>query len=214
MATGGNVYIFGSTISDNLAGSFAALVCEGPAGTTASIINSTISGNVASNRFSGVYTQIPLTLSNSTIAFNQDRFGGGALYTQASTLTLQSSIIADNIRGSASGSVPDDLYTGNSATITGANNLITSSNHALPLDTITGCPRLGPLADNGGPTLTHALLHTSPAIDTGNTTSGTTVDQRGDPRPFGAAADIGAYEWQGTPDDRLFASGFEPSCDR
>jgi hypothetical protein len=55
--------------------------------------------------------------------------------------------------------------------------------------------KLGPLADNGGPTLTMALLPGSPAIDAGNTSLAPTADQRGVPRPFSLAADIGAFEF-------------------
>ena len=58
-----------------------------------------------------------------------------------------------------------------------------------PLD-----PRLAPLADNGGPTLTMALLPGSPAIDAGGNLAAPPTDQRGFPKPFGPAADIGAYE--------------------
>jgi len=54
-------------------------------------------------------------------------------------------------------------------------------------------PLLGPLADNGGPTPTHALLAGSPAIDAGGDT-GLATDQRGVARPQGAAFDIGAFE--------------------
>jgi hypothetical protein len=42
-------------------------------------------------------------------------------------------------------------------------------------------------------------------------------DQRGElpfKRVFGASADVGAYEWQGELDDRMFRSAFEPRCDR
>lgn len=56
-------------------------------------------------------------------------------------------------------------------------------------------PKLGPLADNGGPTLTMALLPGSPAIDAGDPTSATPTDQRGVPRPYGQTADIGAFEY-------------------
>jgi hypothetical protein len=56
-------------------------------------------------------------------------------------------------------------------------------------------PKLGPLADNGGPTLTMALLPGSPAIDAGNTSLAPDTDQRGFPRPAGLAADIGAFEY-------------------
>jgi hypothetical protein len=54
---------------------------------------------------------------------------------------------------------------------------------------------LGPLADNGGPTQTHALLPGSPAIDAGDNTACPATDQRGVTRPLGAACDIGAYEF-------------------
>ena len=58
---------------------------------------------------------------------------------------------------------------------------------------------LGSLANNGGPTLTYALLPGSPAIDAGNNSiipSGTTTDQLGNPRISGSNVDIGAYELQ------------------
>jgi len=55
-------------------------------------------------------------------------------------------------------------------------------------------PKLGPLANNGGLTLTMALLPGSPAIDAGDTAVAAFTDQRGFPRPVGLAADIGAYE--------------------
>ncbi len=63
-----------------------------------------------------------------------------------------------------------------------------------PTDLINTEPRLGPLADNGGPTLTQALLPGSPAIDAGVAVAGVTTDQRGVPRPQGRAPDIGAFE--------------------
>ena len=53
---------------------------------------------------------------------------------------------------------------------------------------------LGPLTNNGGPTLTHALLPGSPALDAGDD-SLTGTDQRGFPRRSGAQVDIGAYEF-------------------
>jgi hypothetical protein len=56
-------------------------------------------------------------------------------------------------------------------------------------------PKLGPLANNGGPTLTMALLSGSPAIDAGDASPAPLTDQRGFPRPAGLAADIGAFEY-------------------
>lgn len=55
-------------------------------------------------------------------------------------------------------------------------------------------PLIGPLADNGGPTRTMALLSGSPAIDAGDDAACPPTDQRGVPRPFGAHCDIGAFE--------------------
>jgi DNA-binding beta-propeller fold protein YncE len=67
---------------------------------------------------------------------------------------------------------------------------------ASPLD-----PQLGPLANNGGPTLTMALLHGSPALDAGDDALlgppyHLTTDQRGFPRNTGAHVDIGAFQFQ------------------
>ena len=68
---------------------------------------------------------------------------------------------------------------------------------------ITGtAPLLGPLQDNGGDTLTRALLAGSPALNAGNNASCEAVDQRGIVRPqprhdFNgqrARCDIGAFE--------------------
>jgi hypothetical protein len=57
---------------------------------------------------------------------------------------------------------------------------------------------LGSLANNGGPTLTMALLPGSPAIDHGGTAANgcPATDQRGVSRPQGPACDIGAYEYK------------------
>ncbi len=59
--------------------------------------------------------------------------------------------------------------------------------------------RLGPLADNGGPTLTMALLPGSPAINAGTASGAPATDQRGVPRPQGAGVDIGAFEYLYSP---------------
>jgi hypothetical protein len=56
-------------------------------------------------------------------------------------------------------------------------------------------PKLGPLADNGGPTLTMALLPGSPAIDAADPAVAPATDQRGIARPVGPAPDIGAFEY-------------------
>jgi hypothetical protein len=87
-------------------------------------------------------------------------------------------------------------------------NLTNSMDVFTATGDLTGTlPWLGPLQDNGGPTLTHALLEGSPGIDAGNPAGcaeaeGTllTQDQRGYPRSADGSAsgvrrcDIGAYE--------------------
>lgn len=85
-----------------------------------------------------------------------------------------------------------------------------------------------PLSANGGPTPTHALNLTSPAIDRGNNVKGCTsddeekalltTDQRGTARPLdsdqknGAVCEIGAYEYRPTACGDKLAEGSE-QCD-
>jgi hypothetical protein len=56
-------------------------------------------------------------------------------------------------------------------------------------------PKLGPLANNGGRTLTMSLLPGSPAIDAADPAGAPATDQRGIARPVGPASDIGAFEY-------------------
>lgn len=204
----GNVLIQNSTISGNQAKNFAAFAFiphnNSP---MALMVNSTISGNIATDggAFGGGYTETPLTIYNSTIAFNTGGSASG-IYAYNAPLTLQSTLIADNDA--------IDLRLGGTATVSGAHNLINRA-ATVPPDTIRDCPQLGPLADNGGVTLTHALRSASPAIDSGSNFNATSYDQRGMgfPRVFGVAADIGAVEWQGGTDEQIFNSGFESICD-
>jgi hypothetical protein len=216
----GNAYVISSTISENSAGYVAGLDLVGVAGTLGTIINSTISENIATSWIGGIYSDVQLTIANSTVAFNAVRAGtgygtgyGAGVYLYATNLKLQSSIIAANRAPNG----PDDLG-GSNATFTGShNNLITSWDPTLdvPMDTLTSCPQLDPLADNGGATRTHKLRHMSPAIEHGD--PGTLLfDQRGAPRvyPDNGLADIGAVEWQPTDqDERILGNGFDGVCD-
>ena len=174
----------------------------------ASISSSTISGNSSSDNAlgsGGISVNVPLTLSNSTIAFNSTHSNVAAgLYLTCPYTTghyscaapqLQSSIIADN------GDFTDfGVGYGVPMTTGSANNLIYSSFVSLPMNNLRGvCPRLQPLVDNGGSIPTHALMHDSPAINAGNNVGAYSHDERGQayPRVFGVQADIGAYERQG-----------------
>lgn len=55
-------------------------------------------------------------------------------------------------------------------------------------------PQLGPLQDNGGSTPTRAPLPGSPALNAANNPLALALDQRGFPRVFGHALDVGAFE--------------------
>lgn len=85
-----------------------------------------------------------------------------------------------------------------------ANGLMTSGGRNLDSDNTCNLtaagdqpgvnPVLGALANNGGPTRTHALLSGSPAIDTADSSFCPSIDQRWWKRPSGDGCDIGAYE--------------------
>ena len=227
---GGNVTITASTISRNHSGQDQGgidIFNISPGGVTATITNSTISGNSAAHFIGGMYVNSgTVKVRNSTIAFNtagQGRFGSFPFAYYAPgvatgenfgpmAVTLQSSLIANNIYGTASEydlSVPHRAST--TVTFSGANNLVRATFAAVPGDTIKlSCPLLGSLRFNGGPTQTHALLSHSPGIDVGNNTAPfLTYDQRGSPyaRVSGSVADIGAYEVQ--QGDIVFNNNFE-----
>jgi hypothetical protein len=72
-----------------------------------------------------------------------------------------------------------------------------NSCHFTNLGSMTNTdPKIGPLTDNGGPTLTMALLPGSPAIGAGSAADAPATDQRGVTRPQGLQVDIGAFEYQ------------------
>jgi hypothetical protein len=82
--------------------------------------------------------------------------------------------------------------------LSGSNNIIRTHLGFDGMALSTDNPLLAPLDDNGGPTLTHALLIGSPAIDSGNNLLNLTTDQRSASftRDVGAGVDIGAFEEQ------------------
>ncbi|MGH2686514.1 MAG: choice-of-anchor Q domain-containing protein, partial [Actinomycetota bacterium] len=114
----------------------------------------------------GIANQGTVTMRNSVVAGNVD--GSGGTPDCEAVTSLGHNIIGDDTGCAVTPATGDQVGTG-----------------AAPID-----PKLGPLADNGGPTPTHALLAGSTAIDAGGSDAAPT-DQRGVPR---AAPDIGAYE--------------------
>lgn len=156
---------------------------------------------------------MPTTVTNSTIAFNRVNTGGtgspAGLYSSF-PIEMNNSIFANNT--SMSDTTSD---VGSARSLNGSNNLITATVNSVPLGTLSSCPKLGHLSNNGGPTLTIPLLKGSPAIDVG-AANGKTTDRRGTgfARTVGSGTDIGAYERQtGVIDDVVFSSEFDSRCD-
>ena len=198
---GGGVHVGGAgsatvsqtTVSNNTAVEGGGLWNSGSG--TLAISNSTVSGNSASDDGGGVYT-IPggdTSLESVTVARNTAGADGGGLAISAlamGSVSVDNSIVGDNTAGGSGndcfGSYTTDGFLlvedrGPDCSFAGANG-----NSIFGED-----PELGPLADNGGPTMTHALMDDSPAIDAGQTALA--VDQRGEPRDDGQD-DLGAFE--------------------
>ncbi|WNZ24950.1 DUF4347 domain-containing protein [Leptolyngbya sp. NK1-12] len=208
-AQGGGIYSLGSlsvsnsTISNNsvttttLEGTFGGGIYSSSdlSGQIATIRNSTISGNSAGVG-GGIYnSEGLLQLRNSTVTANTAGQGSGVASVGSTSTRTEgvSSIIA----GNSSGDVDFNNATNSFASL--GNNLIGSGNATGAFNQTgdqTGVtnPGLAALANNGGPTQTHALLTTSPAINRGSNPDGLTTDQRGFTRIVGGTADIGAFE--------------------
>lgn len=152
------------------------------------IINSTISGNSA-NYGAGIYTWDSTTsLTNSTVSNNTANIRTGGIENNIGVLTLTNTIIANSLSGA-------DCYNDFAGTVTyvGMNIIEDGGCNAAANAQLTGDPRLGVLADNGGSTLTHEILTGSNAINV--SVGGTSSDQRG--ATSIGIRDIGAYEFGG-----------------
>jgi hypothetical protein len=161
----------------------------------ATIQNSTVSGNVAAGAGSmggGIYGNAKLVAS--TVTDNSANQGGGLF----STATEHDVLIADSIvAGNSAPSDPDCAGQGEFVPPAPRGHNLFGPEGCLapaPGDILTANPGLGPLADNGGPTPTHALLPGSPAIDAAEDL-GLKTDQRGVKR--GTPPDIGSFELRG-----------------
>lgn len=234
----GTLTLSKSDLSDNSASSGGGGVYAS-ANSILIVTNSTISGNSAGTGGGGVYAlqNAVVTLANATLTENSAVNGGGML-TSRSTVTLTNSTVSGNSASNAGGglyaygstatlSMTNTIVSGNTATHHVDLDLYLASldaNYSVlgtaldksPYDNsayhniFTDNPQLSALNDNGGPTLTMALMSGSPAIDAGADTVCAAppvndVDQRGITRPLGAHCDIGAYELV----DDIFADGFE-----
>ncbi|MGH2685111.1 MAG: choice-of-anchor Q domain-containing protein, partial [Actinomycetota bacterium] len=206
----GTVTILDSSIHDN----HAMFVGGGIAAYSGalSVRDTTISGNSSPDDGGGLYSSGTTTsLDNVTITGNladtdqNDDGQGGGIARFGGTVTIRNTIIAGNDDQSPPGSQPDDCF---GTVVSEGHNLIGNGEGctvtpttgdqigtaAAPID-----PKLGSIADNGGPTPTHALLPGSTAIDGGESVTPRSggagcdsADQRGAPRT--GTCDIGAYE--------------------
>ncbi len=164
--------------------------------------NTTISGNTASHRGGGVHGGGQFV--NVTIAGNHAGISGGGL--RSRNAELHNSIIAMNSSGSVFDEILANVDPASSYNLIGTglgavdDGDLLLDQHNLFFENSVDI-RLGPLADNGGPTLTHALLGGSPAIDAGDSVLSVdefgiplAFDQRGTNRTSGASVDMGAFE--------------------
>ena len=202
----GTVSISNSTFANNSAS------CDGSGLEnfgTVSITSSTFANNSASERGGGLDSQEgTVTISNSTIANNSGGDGGG-LDLWRGRVTISNSTVADNAGGglenvtgtvSISGSIlantSGNCFSAGGTYIDNGYNL-SSGGCITSATSLQANPKLGPLASNGGPTQTMALLKGSPAIDYISLALCPKTDQRGHKRPDNpheSACDIGAFE--------------------
>ena len=228
---GGGVFVDGtgvvgmaeSTISGNsAAGDGAGVYCNNSS--TLYITNSTVSGNTTPGSGGGIaaFNTCIVTIVNGTVTNNtadNDNNGsgvGGGIYNASGTVGLYNAIVAGNFNENGVTDANDDvngaLFASSSYNLIGDGTGMTGITHASNGNQVgTGVTPinalLGLLADNGGPTFTHALLTGSPAIDAGSNTNANnealTTDQRGPgyPRILDSAdadttqtVDIGAFE--------------------
>jgi beta-glucanase (GH16 family) len=194
-----DVFVESSTVSGNTAidvgGGFRGLG-------DLVILNSTVSGNTSTawHGGGGFFTDGVTDVINSTVVENLAPAGtAGGLFVgtfgdAAATLNVVNSIVGNNANFGCFlapfGPGPVEL---NSI----GNNVFTDATcNPVASDQVVADPVIGPLQDNGGPTLTHGLLPGSPAIDTANPAFCPPTDQRGVPRPPGGGCDVGSFEFE------------------
>jgi hypothetical protein len=208
--TDGSVVISRSTISGNDAARNGGGIYfrDQPGGAVAAVTltNDTLSGNRANNSGGGVYEESgSLAVNYSTIPLNRadhDNTGGGqggGAFRVAGTAGFANSILAGNILGSGSADDCSAGLTSNGYNLFGNNTVCPSSTgdqNLASLGLAIGAVINTTLGNNGGPTLTHALIlsQSNPAIDTANPSGCVATDQRGTARPIGTRCDKGSYE--------------------
>ena len=203
--------LLNSTVSNNQ----SAGTGGGFNGSQGVFTNSTVSGN-SGDFCGGVALSSAATLNNVTITQNTANSGDGGGLCGNLAVTLRNTVIAGNRDLNTATVVPDCLASGLSSQgfnligdATGCGGALVDGVNGDQVGSATGPidARLGPLADNGGPTFTNLPLGGSPVLDRGNPAGCTdaqgnelATDQRGVPRSVDANSDgsircdVGAVE--------------------
>ena len=205
---GGALFTRGGTVTGNgvLFYNDAALATDNAAaylyGGTVSFTNTTVADNGgASSRGGGIDNGgATLTLVNDTLSGN---VRGSLLTDSGASTTVENTILGAGFSDGvdyaciASGYTDDinDRATANAITTDDGHNIDQDGHCGLtgPTDTSGQDPMLAPVFDNGGPTLTQALLAGSPALGDPATANCPITDQRGQTRPDDKC-DVGAFE--------------------
>ncbi|WP_392535477.1 beta strand repeat-containing protein [Nostoc sp. C117] len=221
---GGGIYntqtltLINTTVSGNTANTGGG-INNNFSNASAALVNTTVSGNSASlggaggvSNDSGIINLLNSTVTNNTFSGILGYAGG--VSNRNGTVNLKNTIVAGNL--SLDGRI--QLYPDLSGTFNGNNNNLigslagASGTVGTGTDIVNPNPGLGPLQNNGGLTLTHALLTGSPAINAGNnnlipvdtqdldgdgnTSEPIPYDERGLARVVSGTVDIGAFEVQ------------------
>jgi hypothetical protein len=226
---GGGIYNFGtlhvarSLFSANFALSGGGIFNTG----TLYAVNVTLSGNVVTVDGGGVYNNGKSFLYSASILYNasdsdenNDGLGGGVFAYPATgaRFVVVNTLIAGNLvkqDGVSNCTGTFELYGFNRfGEVAVSDNCSATGNGLVALGGVS-LDTIGPLQNNDGPTLTHALLPGSQAIDSttaqgciDETGASLTTDQRGKLRIAGARCDVGAFEY-GAVFDKIFKNGFD-----
>ncbi|MEM9775672.1 MAG: choice-of-anchor Q domain-containing protein, partial [Chloroflexota bacterium] len=151
-------------------------------------VNGTVSANDAGGSGGGFFVEFGGVMITSTTVYSNSAAGSGNGIYSFGAVDLANSIIAS----SASGADCVDDTSGNSSA--DSSNIDSDGTCDNAMTKTISEINVGPLQDNGGPTLTHALLTGSAALDAAAPDPNVKEDQRGVSRPQGSASDIGSFE--------------------
>ena len=200
-----------STFSNNTARDGGSIVNNTGHSARITITNSTFLSNSATAKGGALLNVLSdPAVTNCTFTGNSAAIGGGAMYNDTANPVVMNCTFYENdafgegfsmFNNNSDPVVTNSIIWSSGGTIRHIFNQGASSpvfSYSITdqpgAGNTTANPQLGPLADNGGPTNTHALLDGSSALDAGTSTDAPATDQRGISRPQGIAFDIGAYE--------------------